>query len=596
MTSDYRKVSIKGGFWKSKEDLNRDVTNKAVYDRFYESGRIGAFDFNDPNCHIYWDSDVAKWMEAAAYILYRERIPELEEKVETLIDKIIEHQGEDGYFNIHFTVAEPDKRWSNRDWCELYDAGHLIEAACAYYEATGRDRFLIAMEKYADCIARVFTVEHSAAFRTPGSEEIELALYRLYRLTGEKRFYNLMQYFLETRGQPDNDEQIVWHPMHIQAHLPIREQHDAVGHAVRAVYLYTAMADYAAESGDKVLLQTCRDLFDDISKRKMYITGGIGSTYRGEAFTVPYDLPNDKAYTETCAALGLMFFANHMIKADPNHTSEYADVIETVMYNGALSGLSLDGEKFFYENPLEINLSDRRRFRYLDNPERYPASQRVKLFECSCCPPNITRVLASLGEYFYSFDEETGEVYVNQFGESEYTDGCIRVSVKTRYPLDGRIEITSTVPVNVRIPGWCHSFRSDSAYKTENGYAKFGAGNITIDIDIRPELIMAHPFVISDIGKAALRRGPVVYCAEAVDNGGKVHNLVLDRSSVRDAVCENDVSGLPALIVDGAEFITDGSLYSPLEEHYRSRKIRMIPYYSFANRGECDMLVFMPYR
>lgn len=595
MISDYRKVTFTGGFWKSKEDLNRKVTNGAVYDRFKESGRIGAFKFKDKNCHIYWDSDVAKWMEAAAYILAGTKDPELETKVEELIDDIIENQCEDGYFNIYYTVVAPDKRWSDRDCCELYCAGHLFEAAIAYYEATGRDRFLKAMEKYADLIAKVFTVDHSSSFKTPGSEEIELALYRMYKTTGKNRFYELMKYFLETRGQPDNNEQIIWHPKHIQAHAPIREQHEALGHAVRATYLYAAMADYAKESGDRELLNTCRDLFSDITERKMYITGGIGSTSFGEAFTVPYDLPNSGAYTETCASIGLMLFANRMLKADPDHPSKYADTVELEMYNGMLSGLSLDGEQFFYENPLEIDLTQRRRHAYIQNDrERWPASQRSKLFNCSCCPPNITRTLASIGEYFYTYDEDNRVMYINQFGESEYRDGDIIVSQRTDYPVSGSIRIESTVPVCVRIPGWCHNFSTDQTFELRNGYALFDGGTVEITFDIVPELVTANPAVNEDAGKAALRRGPVIYCAEGTDNG-RVHDLFFDSASVMTAQTVDDVSGLPALRVTGARLIPSRELYAPLKKEYEKTTIKMIPYHSFANRGESDMLVFMPY-
>ena len=527
MLTDHRYVTLGEGYWKKKADLNRNVTMGAVYDRFDESGRIAAFKCDwkegDPQRpHIFWDSDVAKWMEGAAYILEKESAPELEAKVEALVDEIEKNQHEDGYFNIYYTVVEPDKRWTNRDCHELYCAGHLMEAACAYYNATGRDRFLRCMEKYADYIAKVFMIDHSAAFNTPGHEEIELALYKMYKTTGERRFYDLMKYFLETRGQPDNKEAQIFAAAHYaQSHAPIREQHDAYGHSVRAMYLYSGMADYAAESGDEALLAACRDLFEDTTRRKMYVTGGIGSTNIGEAFTIPYDLPNAKAYTETCASIGLIFFANRMFRADPVKDAKYADIVELELYNGALSGLSLDGEKFFYENPLEINLTERHRITATNDGEHWPITQRVRIFGCSCCPPNVNRLLPAVGDYFYGYDETEGAVYVNQFGTSVFEKDGVKVSQVTEYPMDGTVRIVSNVPVYVRVPGWCRSFTTDRPHVMAHGYAKFDAGEITLTFAMKPVLLSANPRVTNNLGRAALRYGPFIYCAEEIGGRGQ---------------------------------------------------------------------------
>ena len=605
MLIDHRNVTITGGYWKKKMDLNRKVTMNAVYDRFHESGRIDAFrcDWKEgmPNRpHIFWDSDVAKWMEGAAYILETDKNPLLEEKVEQLIDWIEAGQHEDGYFNIYYTVVEPDKRWTDRNCHELYCAGHLMEAACAYYNATGRDRFLRCMEKYADYIAKVFMEEHSAAFKTPGHEEIELALYKMYKTTGNRKYFDLMRYFLETRGQPDNDEvQIFNAARYAQSHAPIRAQHEAFGHSVRAMYLYSGMADLAGETGDAELLDACRDLFRDTVERKMYVTGGIGSTSIGEAFTVPYDLPNSKAYTETCASVGLMFFANRMFRADPVKSSAYADVVELEMYNGALSGLSLDGEKFFYENPLEICLRERNRITATNDREHFPITERVRIFGCSCCPPNLNRLLPALGDYFYGYDEEKGEVYINQFGDSEFAYGDAKVTVRTDYPMSGSVSVTSNVPVQIRVPGWCYgSFRADASHVTANGYARFEAGSFTITFEMKPMLVAANVNVTNDLGKAALRRGPVIYCAEGVDNGGDVHSLFFDRTTVRSAAVEySDFFAAPVITLPGFRIKNTGdSLYAPLDETYEFVKIRMIPYAAFANRGETDMLVWINVR
>ena len=604
MFTDYRNVRLTDGYWKKKEELNKNVTVPAVYKQFYETGRIDAFkcDWKEemPNKpHYFWDSDVAKWMEGAAYILSREEDSDLEAKVEAIIDEIEKNQCEDGYFNSFYIIFRDEKRFTDRARHELYCAGHLMEASCAYYNAKGKDRFLKLMEKYADHIAKVFTVDKSASFVTPGHEEIEIALFKMYHTTGKEKYLDLARFFLEMRGQSDNNEPDVYaEPYYAQSHAPIRDQHEAFGHCVRATYLYAGMADLAAETGDPELLNACRDIFEDIVNRKMYITGGIGSIKHGEAFTVPYDLPNDRAYTETCASIGMMFFANRMLKADPERPSKYADIVELEMYNGALSGLSLDGEKFFYENPLEIYMKERKRLTCTDEHESWPITQRVQVFWCSCCPPNLNRILASLGEYFYACDEKTGTVYVNQFGSSTFEKDGISVKQTTNYPNDGKVEIESNVPVLVRVPCWCHNFTADAQYTMVNGYARFEAGKITVDFEMKPELVATNIGVVRNIGKAALRRGPFIYCAEALDNGGDVHTLAFDRTAIENAeVVSEEEFGAPTVSTYGFRRVNvSDMLYAPLEEKFESTKIKLIPYACFANRGETDMLVFMNYR
>ncbi|MBP3369416.1 MAG: glycoside hydrolase family 127 protein [Clostridia bacterium] len=602
MVYNYRNVTVRNGFWKSMEDLNSKVTVNAVYDRFYETGRIDAFRFDwkegEPNQpHFFWDSDVAKWMEGAAYILSREDRPDLEEKIENIIDLIEKNQCEDGYFNIYFTVVKPEARWSCRDWHELYCAGHLMEAACAYYDVTGRDRFLRLMEKYADYIERVFVKERSAAFTTPGHEEIELALYRMYKTTGKKKYFELCRFFLENRGAEGNTEpDIFGSPYYAQNHLPIREQKEAFGHSVRAVYLYCGMADLALESKDEKLKEACVALFESITNKKMYVTGGIGSAYHGETFTIPYDLPNAGAYAETCASIGLMFFAQRMMALDPENAAKYADAIELEMYNGMLSGISLDGDKFFYENPLEIYFEERSRLNMLTSRERWPITQRPKVFGCSCCPPNLVRLLSSMGNYMYSYDEESGEVYVNQFADSLYENGEVKLSVITDYPYDNKIKISANAPFRVRIPGWCRGFKADADYSVKNGYACFGAGDVEVELDMTPELVASSVNVVRNLGKAALRYGPMIYCAEAKDNVGGVHKLYIDSERVADAkisyseeLCRNVIDCEGYYRVDAES----GKLYAPYSLKLEPTNIRMIPYHCFANRGESDMLVYL---
>lgn len=593
---DFKHVDLAGGYFAEKEKLNRKITIHAVYDRFFDTGRIGAFDFNwdesmgeEKKPHIFWDSDVAKWMEGAANILAKEEDADLEGKVEHLIDCIEEHIGEDGYFNIYHTVVDPAGRFSDRGHHELYCAGHLMEAALAYYEATGRDRFLKLMCRYADYIYRVFVVEDSAAFRTPGHEEIELALYKLYRCTGERKYFELMEFFLKQRGANEKDALTANRTCQVQDDAPALTLKVAKGHAVRATYLYAALADYAKETGDEAVKETCRTLFDDVVGKKMYLTGGIGSNPAGEAFTKPYDLPPDRAYTETCAAIGLMLFSERMLTLE--NDARYADVTERVLYNGILSGLSLDGKEFFYENPLEINLKKRARA-YGAGNERYPISQRVEIFNCSCCPPNLNRVLSCLGGHVFGREGDT--LYVNQYAPCRAADDGMTVRMETDYPKTGEVCVTASGvnKVAFRIPSWCGAFRINADYTMEKGYAvvENAGGAIRLSLEIKPFLVKANPLVYDVSGKCALQRGPVVYCAEGVDNPCEsLHTLFLKKElSVTESEDERfgtvlDIAGYEA---------SSPSLYESGDYDYRERTVRFIPYATFANRGESDMLVW----
>ena len=406
-TVDFSQTKVLGGFWKQKQDMVRKTTIYAVYDRFVETGRFDAFQFNwkegmPHKPDIFWDSDVAKWMEAAAYLTWQKREPKLEKLVDNTVDLIEKNQCEDGYFNVYFTIVEPDKRFSDRRWHELYCAGHLIEAAVAYYEATGKRKFLDCMCRYADYIEKHFKIDQDTPFSSPGHEEIELALVRLFECTGEKRYLDLAEYFVLIRGtEADKGKDTLDGGLYSQAHKPAAQQDEAEGHAVRAVYFYCAMADIAYHTGNQELLAACRKLFADIITKKMYITGGIGSSSRGEAFTLPYDLNNELAYAETCAAIGLAFFANRMLKLE--NDSVYSDTIERIIYNGFLSSTSLDGKAFFYENPLEIipMMSKRDRSCTWIPGIHWPQTQRSEVFECSCCPPNINRIFSSLADLFF---------------------------------------------------------------------------------------------------------------------------------------------------------------------------------------------------
>lgn len=589
---DFSKVSIHSGYLFQKQELNRKKTIYAVYDRFKETGRIGAFKFGYPKSdairpHYFWDSDVAKWIEGASYIIRKYPSPDLEEKIDSIVADIAANQCEDGYFNIYFTVVEPENRWKNRDWHELYCAGHLMEASIAYAQATGKTTFLHCMEKYARYIYRVFVEEKSAEFATPGHEEIELALVKMYRYTKKKIYLDLAEYFINTRGTDADTKRTDYN----QSHIPVREQDSALGHSVRAMYLYTGMAALASEKKDKTLVDALKKLWHDTVDTKMYITGGLGSTHIGEAFTTPYDLPNDQAYTETCAGIGLCFFGNTMLSLE--NDASYADVVERVLYNGILSGLSLDGESFFYENPLEVNLSER--FSNAWGARRFPPNRRVACFDCSCCPPNINRVLPVIGGYIYGLDKNT--VYINQFIDSDMTYNGISCNISTEYPNEGRVIVTAkgVKRIAVRIPSYCDSVIFHCPHSMEKGYAIFeNVGTpIVVDFDVKPRLVWAHARVLRDAGQAAIMRGPIVYCAEGIDNDeGMLHSYILPEN-ISFKENNDDNYGLPTLDITCQKRLDDnGPVYRNSRPKTEQAILHLIPYNSFANRAQTNMRVW----
>ena len=592
-------VSLTSGYLFDKQELNRKTTINAVYDRFDETGRIGAFNFDyvegvsDPakKPHIFWDSDVAKWIEGAAYIIKKHPSPELEAKVDALVENIKKNQCEDGYFNIYFTVIEPEARFTQRSKHELYYAGHLMEAAVAYAEATGKRDFLDCMEKYADHINRVFIEEKSAAFSTPGHQEIELALVKMYLYTGKKKYLDMAKYFIDARGfSTENDE--ITGGNYSQSHLPVREQTEAVGHSVRAMYLYTGMAMVAKETGDEALLSVCKTLWEDTVLRKMYVTGGLGSTNIGEAFTSAFDLPNDTAYTETCAGIGLMFFSQAMLSSENN--AKYAYAIERVLYNGVLSGLSLDGKAFFYENPLEINLSEQ--FKNIYGSRRLPITQRVECFRCSCCPPNINRLLPSLENYIYGAEGDT--LFVNQFVSSTLDSDGVTCKQETTYPNGNNVKVSvnGAKRVAIRIPAWCESFKLNKKYEMSNGYAivENDGKEIKVEFDMTPKAIFADVRVTRDANRLCIMRGPIVYCAEGVDNGENLHSFVLP-AKIKSSESFSEEFGLYTLEIPCVKRIafTEGGIYSSKPPKTEKTTIKLIPYNCFANCGESDMLVWL---
>jgi len=609
---DFSTTKIVSGFWADKQQLISDTTIHAVCDRFKETGRIDAFAFDwkegMPNRpHIFWDSDVAKWIESVACLLQLGKNPELETIVDHLVEQIIKNQDANGYFNIYFTVIEPEARFTRRSQHELYCAGHLMEAAVAYHNATGKDAFLCAMCRYADYIERRFVIEKNTGFLTGGHPEIELALVKLYHATDEERYLALSEHFVSLRGREEhNGAYCDGNAYYAQDHAPAEEQTTAEGHAVRAVYFYSAMADIAGERKNEKLFTACKSIFEDIATKKMYVTGGIGSSACGECFTIPYDLPNLTAYSESCAAIGLCFFAQRMAALEAD--SLYGDAAERAMYNGCLSSLSLDGKSFFYENPLELYppLIDRDRSITVKN--HLPCTRRSAVFDCSCCPPNITRFFASIGNMLYSVKEKTLFVhhYMESTTETDQNGNKFNMRQTTGYPYDGKIQFSfegeGIEELAFRIPGWCEHYALTADGKQTNavlnkGYAYIPCtSNTEVVLDLRMDFLFfeAHPAVKEDCGKVALQRGPVVFCMEEADNGKLLQDVCID-TNAGYKLSKHPVLGIPCIQTTGWRRNAEAfrGLYRRQTKDLKSCKLTFIPYYAFANREEGEMTVWV---
>ena len=570
---------------------------------------------------VFQDSDVAKWMEAAAYALAAGPDQELEARLEETIDLLEQGQHEDGYLNSYFTVKAPGKEWTDlQEAHELYCAGHLMEAAVAYFEATGRDRFLKIMERNADCIYRHFTEECPRGFS--GHPEVELALLKLYRATGNETYKELCAHFIDVRGQSPNyfiEERKTrgWHVWdqgdpngidtdYTQSTKPVREQQDAVGHAVRAVYLYTAMADLARESGDPTLKTACETLWKSITEKRMYVTGGIGSTVLGEAFTVDYDLPGDTAYAETCASIGLIFFARRMLELDPK--GQYGDVMERALYNTVLAGMAQDGRRFFYVNPLEVvpGISGEAA------TQRHALPQRPQWYACACCPPNVARLLTSIGSYAYTAGENA--LFAHLYLEGTVDSGLgWSLTCETGYPHGGEVRYTYHGPerettLALRIPGWSrrtslqvNGQEADLSALTKEGYAylnrAFREGDqITLTLDMAPQWVTASAKVPALSNRAAVQRGPLVYCAEGVDNGGQVLGLSFAREGAltQEPFDPELLGGVAPVTAQGWRQREPGALYAYGMAQLEPAQIRLVPYYAWGNRGLTQMRVWLP--
>lgn len=607
----FESVTLTDGFWKDRFDLNKNVSLSNVRKRFEESGRFDALRFNYATTgkkpHIFYDSDVAKWMEAVAYLLEKdpEAMREHEALCEELIDCMERAQREDGYLNSEHQQVSPHLIFSNRDRHELYCAGHLIEAAIAYHKATDRDRFLAIMERYCDLIERIFLKENSAGFMTPGHEEIELALIKLYRHTKNEKYLNMARFFLENRGNNEKDKPIYEDNLFgSQDDVDIRHLESANGHCVRALYLYSGVADLAAEIDDPLLFENLEKVFSDITNGKMYITGGVGSTPTTESFTVPYDLPNRTAYTESCCAVAMMMFASRMRKLSKQ--AKYGHLCERVLYNAMLSSTSLDGKAFFYENPLEIALEEYGREVAVPHRQRtrLPITQRVEVFSCSCCPPNINRFFAHLGDYICVDEGDT--LCIEQYISSELDTPHGKLTIKEDFAREGKARVEghgyTAKMISIRVPEWCKKLtaslnRKSVAPEIRDGYAYFAVGadfSIDLDFHISLSFVSANPCVRENVGRMALIRGPVVYCIEGVDNGERLNRIEVSTDALNDATEILDFHGLHSVFLPAVRLGNTPALYFDASKNsYENLRVKCIPYFAFANRGKSDMLVWI---
>ncbi|WEK54764.1 MAG: glycoside hydrolase family 127 protein [Candidatus Cohnella colombiensis] len=580
---------------------------------------------------VFQDSDLAKWLETASYVLTMERNEQLEQWADGVIDILERAQQADGYLNTYFTVAEPDLRWKNlKDGHELYCAGHMIEAAVAYYEATGKSKILHIASKMADQMDAVFGIEEGKLRGYDGHPEIELALIRLYRATNNRKYLNLSKYFVEERGRKPNyfDQEDIERqkigaknltpPKELDyyvAHAPVTEMETAEGHAVRAVYLFSAMADLAAEYQDQALLQAVKKMWQNIVNKRMYITGGIGSSGLHERFTVDYDLPNDRVYAETCASVGFIMWAYRMLELEEDR--RYADVMEQVLYNGALSGISLDGKKYFYVNPLEVkpSLLGHRNDLY------FVKGERQSWYGCACCPPNIARLLASLGQYIYSYNEARKNLFVHLYIgsqiEQEIEGQLVQINQTGHYPWNGDIQfqVATESPVHftlaLRIPAWCDSFeitvngeRVETMDSLDKGYLKIArtwnsGDRVELLLPMKVRVMRSNPLVRDNVGKISLLRGPIVYCLEQIDNKENLPDIGVSAKTDFQTVFANDLLEEGAINLEFDAWVTDSlslnvdELYFQTEVKRNPFQAKAIPYFLWANREPGEMLVWI---
>jgi len=578
-------VHFNDSFWSLRLKVNREISIPHNYQWCEQTGRFTNFakaaKLLDGNFEgiFFNDSDVYKLLEGTAYSLADHPDPALEKRADDVIAWIAAAQQPNGYLNSYFTLKEQDKKWTRHSMHELYCAGHMIEAAVAYKKATGKDTLLKTTEKFVDHIIDVFVTNKSSKFSVPGHEEIELALIKLYQHTGKEKYLTLAKHFIDLRGDQSKRQEKIY-GIYEQDHMPVREQSEIVGHAVRAVYLYAGATDTAAYTQDQKLMIAMDRLWNDVVNKKMYITGGIGARHEGEAFGDAYELPNRSAYCETCAAIGLVFWAHRMNLLSGN--ARYADVVERAMYNGVLAGIGRDGKSFFYVNPLEST----------GNHHRQP------FFDCACCPTNVVRFVPSLPGYQYAVDDEG--IIINLFVSGKAainhpTKGKIDIEMTTDYPLgNGRVQFSfpglkQEIRFKVRVPDSMRTnltYLSPGMYETMTsdgkGYLWFTAtpkqNDFTIGLPMKPERMTANPNVAADRGRVAIQRGPLVYCFEQCDNAVPITQIKLAREpEFKEEFRKDLLGGIMVLKCKNAD----------------GRELTAIPYYAWDHREPGAMAVWV---
>lgn len=593
-------VELKHGFWAKRLKKIREVTVPSQYELLENTGRIYNFrraagkEKGDFQGLVFNDSDVYKWVEAAGFLLASRYDEKLHSLVEKVVNDICAAQDEDGYLNTFFTFENKAKRWSNlaRDH-ELYCAGHLIQAAIALRRATGDQKLFNAAVRFANHILRVFSSDGKPG--APGHPEIEMAMVELYRETGDPGYLSMAKKFIDNRGRG-----IAGGGVNRIDHKPFKELDEIVGHAVRSLYLNSGATDLYMETGDKEVWSVLERLWNNMMKCKMYVTGGVGSRYDGEAFGFNYELPNAQAYAETCAAIASFMWNWRMFLASGD--AKFVDVMELALYNGVLAGISLDGKEYFYVNPL----ADRGRHR------------RRKWFECACCPPNVARLVASLPGYFYSVSEDG--IWVNMYDENtarlRFKDNIVRMAQKTNYPWDGRVEIALSLEheldfsMYLRIPGWSgdteaslnglkisEEIKPGSYLKLSRSWSDGDRIELSFQMEVRKT--SCNPLVYENLGRMALSRGPLVYCLESVDNTGfDVWDLLIPEDTVLQAEwAPNLLDGV--MVIRGEGYVADSewgqdSLYRVLNPaKARKTGFLAIPYYAWANREPGPMSVWI---
>jgi DUF1680 family protein len=583
----FTQVLIEDKFWTARMKASQKTTLAACLAHCENTGRISNFakaaglvegEFEGI---FYNDSDVYKVIEGVSYSLMNQPDAELEAQVDRIIDFIAAAQGEDGYLQTYFTLSEPNNKWTDMSKHEEYCAGHLIEAAIAYKQATGKKKLLNTAIKLAVHIDSLFGPDKR--HWVPGHQEIELALIRLYVETNEARYWKLAYWFLEERGQGHGSgyswERADWGKAYSQDHLPVRVMSTVTGHAVRAVYMYTAMTDVAALTGDEDYITALDRLWDNVANKNMYITGGIGPSQHNEGFTEDYDLPNQSAYCETCASVAMVYW-NHQMNL-LHGDSKYADVVEREMYNGALSGVSLSGDKFFYVNPLETA----------------GTHHRVEWYDCSCCPTQIARFIPSIGNYVYGLNKE--QIMINQYiagtGSLQIGNEVVKLKQTTNFPWIGQVSIqveetgASPYELLLRIPGWCRSFELQLNGEIiiqptiHKGYViltrAWKAGDeIALTFDLSIQIVHAHPNVKENVNKVALQRGPLVYCLEEIDNVSIDQVFISDYTRYQAVFEPELLEGVVAIYASGKQ-ATDSFV--------------AVPYYAWGNREKGKMRVWL---